>query len=154
MRITSPPFSISSTQPLISSSLLEMVYNRAKDASVEKLRPLPNKSQPGEESGLSEQAVLVLALVDSLPHLTNDILEEWLPLAAELVKLIEDREMSRVCRQRFWDMLSNGEMDISRATICVAWWNMRGGREMLLCNHQPEEKGPYMSGALQEESKL
>ena len=153
MRITSPPFPISLTQPLLSSTLLEVLYTRAKDASVKELTPLPNKSQLGGEPNLSEQAVLVLALVESLPSIPNDILEEWLPLAAESVTMIKDQDISRVCKKRFWDILSNGEMDVSRAAIGFAWWNTRGGREMLLHGHQPE-KGPYMSGALQEESKL
>ena len=154
VRVTSPPFPISSTQPLLSSALLESVYTRAKDASAEHLPTLPNQAPPGGISSLSEQAVLILTLIDSLPNVPNNVLEEWLPLTATSVKMIEDREMFHVCRQRFWDMLSNGEMDVSRAAICVAWWNTSGGREILLYSHPLEHDGAYVSGALQGDSKL
>lgn len=154
VRITSPPLSISAQQPLLSSTLLELVRDRADNAPTMPLPLLSNQAALDDEASLSEQAVLVLTLIDSLCVLPIDILEEWLPIAAKSIHVIKDLEMSHMCRQRLWDALSNGEMDVARAEICVAWWNTGGGREMLLRWDRQEKEEPMMSGALGNISKL
>ncbi|MCJ1230611.1 hypothetical protein MMC12_007285 [Toensbergia leucococca] len=155
VRITTPPSPISANQPLLSSTLLELVRSRAQSASKEPLPQLTNApSSSNEESHLSEQAVLVLTLIDSLPFLPVHILEEWLPLTAETLNLIQDQNMLPMCRQRFWEILSSGDMDVERAEVCVTWWCTRGGREMVLYSKGKEIQELVMSGGLGEASKL
>ena len=154
IRITSPPLPISIQQPLLSSTLLELVRDRADNAPTMPLPLLSNQAALGDETSLSEQAVLVLTLIDSLCILPINLLEEWLSIAAESINAVEEAEMSHVCRQRLWDALSNGEMDVARAAICVTWWNTGGGREMLLRGDRRQKEEPMMSGALENISKL
>lgn len=86
-------------------------------------------------------------------------LEEWLPLTAHLINSISGPDMRDICVDRFWDVLSSGEMDVDRAHYCVTWWSTKGGRELVLFGgeQQQEPEGAYMSGALGEiarENKL
>ena len=163
IRITSPPSDISERQPLLPSTVLELVRFRLETASPALMQQSAGLSAPSlpeenptffEQPLLSEQSVLVLALIDALPFLPLDQLEDWLPIVAKSQTMIKDANQLHMCRQRFWDVLSNGEMDVDRAALCVAWWGTRGGREKVLpgINHQAE--GPFMSGALGESSKL
>lgn len=62
--------------------------------------------------------------------------------------------MLQVCRQRLWEVLSDGEMDVDHSAICVAWWSTRGGKEMVLSEHGGGDEGPFMSGGLVEACKL
>lgn len=152
IRITTPPSPLSDTQPLLQSILLEIVHDRAMRASPSLL---PETRTDGQGPPLSEQAVLVMTLIDSLCFLSLSVLEEWLPLTAELVTQIKDSTMRQRCQERFWESLSGGEMDVERAAVCVAWWTSRGGREMVLYGEdQPAEDEFLMSGALLPESKL
>ena len=155
VRLTSPPSPISATQPLLSSILLELVLMRLEGAS-----PVPLQLEPPESGGssdedgaLSEQSVLLLTLIDSLPFLHFTSLEEWLPLIAAKMGVIQDLALRDKCRQRFWEVFSNGEMDVDRAALCVSWWSTRGGREMVLQNSNDEE-GSSMGGGLEKSSKL
>jgi hypothetical protein len=152
LRVTAPPSPLSATQPNLPSTLLELVYYRARHAPVTPLtpKPIPQGTKPLEPPpSLSEQAVLTLTLLDALPFLPLSLLEEWLPLSADLVHVIPDLPMRELCIKRFWDILVSGEMDPERSQICVAWWETRGGREAVL--YGPGEQGHYMSGALQPE---
>ena len=152
IRITSPPSSLSEAQPLLQSILLEIIHDRAVRASPS---PLPEIRTDKEGPPLSEQAVLVMTIIDSLCFLNLPVLEEWLPLTAELVAQITDSSMRQRCQERFWESLSSGEMDVERAGLSVAWWTSRGGREMVLFgDEQPTEDEYLMSGALLPESKL
>ncbi|CAL5875118.1 uncharacterized protein PFLUO_LOCUS9422 [Penicillium psychrofluorescens] len=165
IQVTAPPSPLANSQPLLPSILLDVVRDRAMNASS---TPLPPSSQSstspdlGNTPTLSEQAVLILALLDSLSFLRVEDLEEWLPLAAQLINQVADRGMRHVCVDRLWEALSSGEMDVDRAHCCVTWWSTRGGRELVLfgaesASAQGEENGPYMSGAvggIAPESKL
>jgi hypothetical protein len=105
----------------------------------------------GKTVPLSEQSFLTLALIDSLCFLRVEDLEEWLPLTANLINAIPTPEMRKVCVERFWDALSNGEMDVERAHYCVTWWSTKGGRDLILFgaeSSQAEEQGAYMTGAI------
>jgi hypothetical protein len=159
IRITSSPTSpLASSQPQLPSILLELVHARALHALRTPLPILPNQI-PTQGPLLSEQAVLTLTLIDALPHLPVPDLDIWLPLTASLMNNIEDADMRQACIERFWDCLSNGEMDVERANFCVGWWGTRGGREMVLFGRddamaRPPEEAPLMSGALEVESKL
>lgn len=156
VRITSPPFWISEAQPLLSSILMEMVRARSETASREILPPLRHQVNFTTETPVTEQAAMVLTLIDSLTSLPFEALEEWLPLTVEAMNQIQDPTMLDQCRHRFWEVLSNGEMDVARAETCLAWWNTLGGREAVLHgrNGRAEKGWPFMSGALPEESKL
>jgi hypothetical protein len=155
VRISSPPSALAQSQPLLPSMLLETLFDRAKHAPTNTMPQLTLKPQLGApETPLSEQAVLVMALIDSLCFLHPALLEEWLPLVASGVAQIEDPEMRKGCQDRFWETMSSGEMDVERAALCVAWWNSRGGREQVLQNNEAQQGEYVMSGALPMDSKL
>lgn len=163
IRISSPPSFISERQPLLPSTILELVRFRLETASPAPMQQIagppvlsPSAENPSapEQPPLSEQSVLVLTLIDALPFLHISQLEDWLPVVAESLNSIEDSSQLHTCRQRFWDVLSNGEMDVDRAALCVAWWSTRGGRDMVLFGRNHPAGGPFMSGALGEASKL
>ena len=78
-------------------------------------------------------------------------------LAAESLNSIENDIMKEECKKRYWEVLSNGEMDMVRAELCVHWWHDRGGKMFVTRGIAPvasEEKGPFMSGALGEVAKM
>lgn len=140
LRVTAPPSPLSSSQPDLPAILCELVHHRALSAPSTPLPtasippPAPNNAEevPEGESPLSEQAVLVLTLLDALPILPVPLLEEWLPLCAELANKVEGEELKSVVRKRFWEVLVSGEMDPERSLVAVAWWSTRGGRERVL----------------------
>lgn len=152
MQITTPPSPLSAFHPMLSETLLELLHHRALHAPTAPLPPsLAIKSEADAEvqqsqPPLSEQAVLLITLLDALPHLPLNILQEWLPLAADLLNTIENAAMREHCKARFWEVLESGEMDVERSAVCVGWWSTKGGREKVLYGH--EERGPFMSGAL------
>ena len=158
IRITSPPSPISQSQPFLPSILLELILCRIKSAQSESLSPILHTTAPpsdaDEEPLLSEQSVLIMTMIEALPFLPTDALEEWLSVVADTLKLVEDHNMRHICKHRFWEVLSNGEMDVTRAAQCVAWWSTKGGRERVLYQDVERYDGPFMSGALGEVSKL
>ncbi|KAK0839789.1 hypothetical protein LTS02_017382 [Friedmanniomyces endolithicus] len=98
---------------------------------------------------LSEQAVLVLTVIDTLPQLPLELLEEWLPLAAGLMNHVADASIKERCKEHFWSVLMDGEMSSHRSQACAAWWSTGGGRDMVLFGHERgEEEVLEMSGAL------
>ncbi|MCJ1287012.1 hypothetical protein MMC26_006359 [Xylographa opegraphella] len=154
VRITAPPSLISETQPILSSTILEMVSLRVKEASSEHILPVSSHGAGHTESALSDQATLVLTLMDSLPFLSITDLQEWLSLTAKSLNSVRDLMTVKECKRRFWEVLSNGEMDVARAQICVQWWNMKEGRRSVIHGEPLMDDGPFMSGALGEISKL
>ena len=70
---------------------------------------------------------------------------------------VVDPSMRETARKRFWEVLVNGEMDVERAAVGVAWW-AGGGRQMVLHGGRRNGQGEFlMSGALgavQEDSRL
>jgi hypothetical protein len=148
MHITTPPSPLSATQPIFSETLLELLNHRALSAQTKPLPPPLQSDGVMQESQLplSEQAVLLLTLLDALPNLPLKVLEDWLPIAADLLNVIENRDMREHCKTRFWEVLESGEMDVERSAVCVGWWNTRGGRDQVLFGDQ--ERGAYMSGGL------
>jgi hypothetical protein len=157
VRTTSPPARISVTQPLLAESLLEMVRHRAvSSASSEPLPSVP-AAVSQDIVPLSEQAVLIMSIIDSLPYLSIATLEEWLPLTAEALSSVQDILMRENCKRRFWEVLTNGDMDVPRSELAVLWWNTRGGREMVLNGisiSSQKDGQPLMSGVLMQSSKL
>jgi hypothetical protein len=151
MQISTPPNPLSSSQPMMAETLLEFLHHRALHAPTTPLPPsMAIKSEADaqiQEIPLSEQAVLLLTILDALPNVTLSVLEEWLPLAADLLNVIQDRNMREHCKKWFWEVLESGEMDVERSAVCVSWWGTRGGRERVLFGDQGEG-GPFMSGGL------
>ena len=162
VRITSPPASISQLGSLLPSSILELVRSRLENASTD-LVPVQKddflsitsehlSSALQTQTPLSERAVLVLSLIDSLPCLPLEQLEDMLPVIANTIQSVQDQGQISVCRQRFWDVLSRGEMDVLRSSLCLSWWGTHGGERLVMAGHPPEPRmeGPFMSGALEE----
>ncbi|MDI1488929.1 MAG: hypothetical protein OHK93_008206 [Ramalina farinacea] len=155
VKISSPPFSISTTVPLLPSLILEMVRSKIEPARAAPLAGQFNeKSAIAQQPSLSEKASYQLAVIDSLPLLPLHQLEDWLELTAASLAVINDPNQYQICLQRFWEVLSNGEMDVDRASLCLAWWGTRGGREAVAYRDVIEQEGALMSGALMEQTKL
>ncbi|KAF2477452.1 uncharacterized protein BDR25DRAFT_274597 [Lindgomyces ingoldianus] len=153
MRVTAPPSALSASHPDLPATLLELVFHRALNAPTAPLPPdettLALQGSDAPPPPLSEQAVLALSLIDALPFLTIPLLEEWMPLSAELLNAIDDEIMREAVKARFWEVLVSGEMDPERSGSAVAWWGTRGGRERVLYGREMErERLKMMSGAL------
>ncbi|TWU75788.1 hypothetical protein ED733_003733 [Metarhizium rileyi] len=150
MQVVSPPFPIAAMEPHMSETLLDMLRANTATAGTTLLPATPDvvsrALEETQEEPLSEQSALVMTLVDSLPFLPLPLVEEWLAIAAQAMNEIEDPRLKLPVKKRFWDILVNGEMDVERSAIGVAWWGTGGGRELVLFGgaHEP----PMMSGAL------
>ncbi|CAI6337267.1 unnamed protein product [Periconia digitata] len=157
MRVTAPPSTLSASHPDLPATLLELVYHRAVNAPTDPLPPdettLALQGSDAPPPPLSEQAVLALTLVDTLPFLPIILLNEWLPLCADLLNQIDDSAMREAVKRRYWEVLISGEMDAERSGCAVAWWGTRGGREMVLYGRENSiGDDKMMSGALPPES--
>lgn len=153
MQILSPPFPVSGTQPELAETLLEMVHLRIPHAGQGILPATQDQGQGAAPPPMSEQSGLVLTLIDALPYLPFPIVEEWMNAAAGALHEIPDRVLREVAKQRFWELLGSGEMDVERAAIGVAWWGTKGGRELVLFGPAREktQESFLMSGALVDE---
>ena len=153
MRVTAPPSVLSASHPDLPATLLELVFHRALNAPTQPLPPdettLALQGSDVPPPPLSEQAVLTLTLLDSLPVLPIPLLEEWMPLGAELLNTINDDAMREAVKARYWEILVSGEMDPEQSACAVAWWGTRGGREMVLFGREDDMAATnMMSGAL------
>lgn len=153
VRMTTPPAILAQTQPMLPSVLLEIVQERATHASSSPLPPQPAASAPEAALEapvhLSEQATLVLTIIDTLALLPVNLLEEWLSIGAETVNRIEDSAMREYCKDHFWQTLISGEMDPGRSKVSHAWWTTQGGRDLLLFGREEgDAQLAQMSGAL------
>lgn len=139
VRATSPPAAIFDRQPLLPSTILELLYQRIATASEaetpckseERALSISASTSSQGEGSLSERSILVLSLIDSLPFLPLDQLEDNLPTTATALSSISDSIQAEVCRQRFRDVMSNGEMDVARSSLCLMWWGTLGGAQMV-----------------------
>ena len=154
MQMVSPPFPIAALEPHLSETLLEMLYSQANGAVTVPLPAMPqapaDKPDGKPAEPLSEQSTLLLALVDSIPYLPLPLVEEWLTVAAKSFNQVTDPRLREPIKARLWEILVNGEMDVERAAIGVAWWGTRGGKELVLFGAQQHA---MMSGALVSESE-
>jgi hypothetical protein len=97
--LASPPARLSAAQPELADTLLEVLRARASTQAGREPLPAALVIKGEADSAavppvpLSEQAELLLALLDALPCLHPRGLEEWLPLAAELLWEIPDERM-------------------------------------------------------------
>lgn len=154
IHLTTPPTPLSTAEPMLAETLLEMLHYRTVHAPTSSLPPSvymrDTASQSDSQSSLSEQAILMLTLLDALPNLPLDVLQAWLPISADLLNSIEDNYMREQCKARFWEVLESGEMDVERSAVCVGWWSTRGGREQILFGREIKSMEPVMSGGLGE----
>ena len=161
LRLATPPTSLATAQPMLAVILLDLLHERATHASDVALFPQDgppdSTASPDNILELSERAVLTMTVLDTLPYLPLELLDEWLPLTADMVNTISDVTMRSYCVEHFWRVLVAGEMDPDRSELCHAWWTS-GGRDDLLLGPKPKEDQLYMmSGALPriaESSKL
>lgn len=157
LRVLAPPSVLTAMQPDLPATLLELLHHRAMNANPKPLdmsRYTPSIASTVDAQQVSEQTVLVLTLLDSLPNLPLALLDEWLPLAAELVHVIPDQAMREMCKARFWEVIISGEMGPESSQVCVTWWGTRGGREMVLFGPQEMMSGALGGGREAVESKL
>lgn len=150
MQILSPPFPVSATQPELAETLLEMVHFRIPHAGQAILPATHDQGQGSAPPVMSEQSALVLTLIDALPYLPLSIVEEWMNAVAGSLHEILEPALREVTKQRFWELLGSGEMDVERAAIGVAWWGTKGGRELVLYGPSKGRAQDHylMSGAL------
>jgi hypothetical protein len=153
IRLAAPPSAIATVMPLMQAAVLDLLSNKFSLSS-EALLP-PSADIPVEnQQPLSEKSVLLLATIDCLSYLPLSLLREWLPFTTDLLHQINAPIQRKMCQQRLWEVLSNGDMDVERAAACVNWWTSRGGRELLLYGELAEEEDFNMSGSLHHETKL
>ncbi|KAF2150570.1 hypothetical protein K461DRAFT_270000 [Myriangium duriaei CBS 260.36] len=150
VKIVSPPGIMARQQPLLAAILLDLVRERAENAPS---LPLPPSAiAPGQdESGppMSEQVVMILTLLDALPFIATDLLEEWLPLLPAMLQLVADEQMKELCIKHLWETIVGGSMDPDRSQVCVGWWTTGGGMEAILYGDGGGRSSEYvMSGAL------
>jgi hypothetical protein len=157
LQLTTPPTPLSTSEPLLAETLLELLHHRAIHAPSNPLPPAvynrdaANMPQLDNQPSLSEQAVLMLTLLDALPYLPIPVLHDWLSISADLLNVIGDAYMREHCKARFWEVLESGEMDVERSAVCVGWWNTWGGRDKVLFGRNSGGNGQYvMSGGLGE----
>lgn len=130
---------------MLAAILLDLVRERAANAPS---MPLPPSAiNPGAEEvtpPMSEQVVMIFTLLDTLPFIAVELLEEWLPLLPGTLQVVADDGMRDQCIKYLWETLVGGSMDPERSQICVAWWTTGGGKDDILygCNMH------MMSGAL------
>lgn len=146
MEVVSPPFPIAAMDPELSETLLEMLRANIATASTQLLQAAADAPSQASEELLSEQSALVMTLIDSLPFLPLSLVEESLGNTARAINGIEDPRLRAAVQKRFWHVLVDGEMDVERSTIGVAWWGTKGGRELVLFGGAREPL--VMSGAL------
>lgn len=146
MEIVSPPFPIAAIRPDLSETLLEMLRRNLPTASTALLGQNGGSQSHQADVPLSEESALVMTLVDSLPFLPLELVEEWLGITAQVINDISDPNFRGPVKKRLLDVLVNGELDVERSTIGVAWWGTKGGREAVLLGstHEPS----MMSGAI------
>ncbi|KAK4945690.1 hypothetical protein LTR10_015038 [Elasticomyces elasticus] len=153
IRLAAPPSPIAMSMPLMQAIVLDLLRERVEHASEDLLPPNPDVPVESDQPS-SERTVLLLSIIDCLSSLPILLLEDWLPVTADLLQKVKNPAQKQQCQQRLWNALSDGEMDVERAASCVAWWTSRGGREHVTFGEQPEDQEYLMSGALQFDNKL
>lgn len=142
LHIASPPSELSNTEPDLAPVLTEMLYRQCVDA---------DDTESHSQSSLTASAVMTLALLDILPLLSVDELSHWLPHVSSLAHRHANPGTERVMQERFWNVLSSGEMDPRRSEVCLQWWSTGGGDQIYrysggrlarlpAVKHQPEEQ--------------
>lgn len=153
IRLSSPPSAVANLMPDLQAVILDLLSQRLMHASESMLPSMSDVPLESQEP-LSEKTALMLSILDALPFLPVPLLVDWLSISADLLFKMKSTAQRAICQVRFWETLSNGDMDVERAATCVTWWNHRGGRELVTMGELPEADEYMMSGALGQESKL
>ncbi|KAG8624690.1 hypothetical protein KVT40_007757 [Elsinoe batatas] len=149
VKVVSPPNAVAHQEPMLAAILLDLIHERAIHAPVIPLPPSRTQPQAHDQSPpVSEQAVLVLTLLDALPFIEIGLLQEWLPMMPGLLHNIADERMREHCIKHLWDTMMGGDMDSERSQVCVGWWTTGGGMESTLYGGQGGEPQYAMAGAL------
>lgn len=150
LKLTSPPAPLSLSAPMMPATLLELLHERAQHAETTPIPIHPGSPEAAIETPmpLSEQAVLTLTVLDGLTQIPLDLLDEWLPITAEMIHDVRDHHMREHCKEHFWHILVGGDMDPERSRVCHAWWSTGGGKEWVLYGR---EEGAIMSGGMGDE---
>ncbi|CAK4000509.1 Hypothetical predicted protein [Lecanosticta acicola] len=155
LKLVSPPAPLSLAEPMMPATLLELLHERAHHAATTPIPIHPGSPEAAVETPfpLSEQAVITLTVLDGLSQIPLDLLDEWLPIAADMIHDVQDARMREHCKEHFWHVLTGGELDPERSRVCHAWWSTDGGKEWVLYGR---EKAALMSGGLpvEKESRL
>jgi hypothetical protein len=118
LRVMLPPSALAASDPNLVSALLELLRYRAEHASQALITAADANATPA-----SEQSTLTLAALDVLPLFPRRLLDEWLPLAANLVQRVPAGPTQEECRAKLWQIVSDGELDPDRALVSFAWWS-------------------------------
>lgn len=148
LKLTSPPSALAVEQPMMPAVLLELLHDRALRAETTPIPIHPGTPEGSTESPmpLSEQTVLTLTVIDGLTQVPLDLLDEWLPITADMIHDIQDGNMREHSKQHFWHILvESGELDPERSRVCHAWWSTGGGKEWVLYGR---DEAALMSGGL------
>lgn len=157
LKLTSPPSPLAITHPMMPAVLLDLLHERAAYAETTPRPILPGSPEGALETPvpLSEQAVLTLTVIDGLTQVPLDVLDEWLPITADMIHDVQEANMREHCKEHFWHILvSSGELDPERSRVCHAWWSTSGGKEWILYGR---DNATMMSGGAGDdvvESKL
>ncbi|GAM87234.1 hypothetical protein ANO11243_052560 [Dothideomycetidae sp. 11243] len=158
IKLSSPPGVMARQQPMLAAILLDLIRQRAENAPSQPLPP--SAISPGQETEvppMSEQVVMIMTLVDALPFIAVDLLEEWLPQVPAMIHLVSDDQMRDSCVRHLWETFVGGSMDPDRSQVCVGWWTTRGGAQAVLYGGAGDgSSGYFMSGGLppEEAAKL
>ncbi|PNS17476.1 Peroxisomal membrane protein PEX17 [Sphaceloma murrayae] len=150
VKVVSPPGAIAQQEPMLAGILLDLVHERAVHAPSIPLPPSALNGPQAQASGqpLSEQAVLVLTLLDALPFVEIGLLEEWLPMLPDIIGRVHDTNMREECVKHLWEMMAGGGMDSERSQVCVGWWTTGGGMEAAVHSSRQAVAQYAMAGAL------
>lgn len=154
MQVAAPYSPLGQALPHLQEAVLDMLCERLQTAPE---NILATSDPAGTETATvqSEKTVLLMCIIETLSNLPTHVLEEWLSRTTELVHAIQNPTQKQYVQRRFWEVLSDGSMDVERAAVCVAWWTSKGGREQVVFERDRLEF--TMSGALpsqHEEAKL
>jgi len=153
LQVSAPPSPVAASMPQLQEVVMEMLRSRLPHAP-EMLLPPSDPALSESATPVSEKSVLLLSIIENLSLLPVFLLGEWLVIAAESLQTLADPVQKNECQERFWEVLSSGEMDVERAALCVTWWTSRGGRELVLYGDEVPEQMHQMSGGLPVESKI
>ena len=106
--------------------LLDMLITRIQ-LGVD-MKPITHSNTGAETS----QHALLHTLITTHPLIPASLLASYLDTTAALIGALPPCPGQEEARQRLWEVLAGGDMDVERSAIAVAWWGTRGGQERVL----------------------
>jgi len=105
--------------------LLEMLISRVRFG-------MGTNANPGTGSEAEQRNSLLHTLIAALPLIPAPLLASYFDTTATLIGSLPPGPGQAEARQRLWEVLAGGEMDVERSAVAVAWWGTRGERERVL----------------------